>query len=66
MNGNFHRFYSSFRKRDGSWTDVETFGPEINTSAHEMCPIVSVDQKYLFFLRNGVVYWVDTKIIEDI
>jgi ankyrin repeat protein len=58
--------FVSFRKGDGSWTDLVTFGPEINTSAHEMCPIVSVDQKYLFFLRNGVVYWVDTKIIEDL
>ena len=57
--------YISFRKKDGVWTDAISFGKTINTKDHELCPIVTPDGKYLFFLRYGAVYWVDAKIIED-
>ena len=69
----------SFYKADGRWTEPENMGPKINTSAKEVCPFVSFDGKYLFFMSNrvselnqkpipdgpGNVYWVDAAIIED-
>jgi Tol biopolymer transport system component len=60
--------YLSFRLSDGSWSQVLNLGPDVNSSAHELCPYVSPDGKYLFFLsgREGTynVYWMDTQVIE--
>jgi len=64
--GSDYDLYISFRKNNRSWTDAISFGKTINTKDHELCPIVSPDGKYLFFLRKGVGYWVDAKIIEDL
>lgn len=57
--------FISFRKKDGSWTDLKNMGNVINTEVLEFCPMVSPDGKYLFFTRNGDIYWVDIKIIEQ-
>jgi Tol biopolymer transport system component len=57
--------YASFRNNDDSWTDAVNLGPDINSSSHDICPIVTHDGKYLFFVRGfGDVYWVDAKTIE--
>jgi Tol biopolymer transport system component len=58
--------YVSFRKNDGSWTVPKNLGPKVNTANHEICPIISPDGKYLFFLKNHGVYWVDAKIIDEL
>ncbi len=39
-------------------------GPAINTDGHELCPFVSRDGKYLFFTRDGDIYWVSAAIID--
>ena len=44
--------YISFRKNDGSWTVAKNMGARINTVAEEVCPIVTHDDKYLFFSSN--------------
>jgi Tol biopolymer transport system component len=36
----------------------------VNTRESELCPTVSPDGRYLFFIRNGRVYWVDAAIID--
>lgn len=58
--------YVSFKRNDGSWTVPENLGPSVNTANHEICPVISPDGKYLFFLKNHNVYWVDAKIIEEL
>ncbi|MCP4725101.1 MAG: hypothetical protein GY863_08700 [bacterium] len=62
--------YISFRKKDGSWSASINMGTSINSDRHELCPRVSPDGKYLFFLshRTGMsrAYWVDAKIIEEL
>jgi len=53
--------YVSFRKQDGSWTTARSMGDTINTyDGNEVCPFVSQDDKYLFFTRDGNLYWVNT------
>jgi len=58
--------FISFRK-NGAWTTATSLGSSINTDSHELCPVVSPDGKYLFFVssRSGQfrVYWVDAAII---
>jgi Tol biopolymer transport system component len=61
--------YISFRRADGSWTEVENMGSTINSTATEYCPMLSPDGRYLFFTStksgNGDIYWVDAKIIDS-
>ena len=54
---------------DGSWSEPQPLGEEVNTSASETCPSVSPDGKYLFFSRYpkpeeiADIYWVDSLVI---
>ena len=64
--GGDNDLYISFRKKDEKWSDAISFGKTINTKDHELCPIVTPDGKFLFFLRSGENYWVDAKIIEEL
>jgi len=60
--------YISF-KVNGSWSEANNLGPEINTKQTEMCPSVSPDGKYLFFHRGddetGSIYWIDFRPIKE-
>ena len=58
--------YVSFKKKNGSWTEPVNFGPNINSANHEICPVISPDKKFLFFLSGENVYWVDAKIIDEL
>jgi len=60
--------YVSYRLADGSWSEADNLGPTVNSTAQEMCPSVSPDGQYLFFLRNAEtsrVYWIDSQIIQQ-
>ena len=65
-----HDIYISFRKKDGSWSEVKNLGPNVNTPASESKPCLSPDGKFLFFSssRNNIleIYWVSTQIIEEL
>jgi hypothetical protein len=67
----------SFRRPDGSWSDLIRLDDTINTPDHEWCPMVTPDGKYLFFSRLrgpagppwaastlGDVYWVDARVLD--
>lgn len=64
--------YLSFKKPDGKWTQPINMGDDINTSAWESRPYVTLDGKYLFFSRGeenpswADIFWVDARIIEKI
>ena len=58
--------YVSYRKADGSWIKAGNMGSAINTKGHEEFPIVSPDGKYLFFFRDGDIYWISAKIIDEL
>ncbi len=46
--------YVSFRKTDGSWTDVKNLGSVINTEYQEKTPFLSADNRTLIFSSNGL------------
>ena len=64
--------YISFKKREGKWTESINMGDDINTSAWESRPYVTIDGKYLFFSRGeedpswADIFWVDATIIEEL
>jgi len=64
--------YISFRKSDGTWTELRNMGAPINSKASENCPMLSPDGRYFFFLSYDPVkdkrstYWVDARIIEEL
>lgn len=56
--------FITYRNKDGSWTEALNLGEKINSKGTEICPLVSPDGKYLFFLR-GKVMWVSAQFIEE-
>jgi len=56
--------YISFRRKDGSWAEGIHMGPDINTPAHENCPMLTHDGRYLFYTSANDIYWVEAGIIE--
>ncbi len=61
--------YISFKMEDGSWTKARNLGESVNTPARDCSPSVTNDGRFMFFESRrsgtGEVFWVDTKIIED-
>jgi ankyrin repeat protein len=57
--------YITFQKTAGSWTVPQSLGDTINTSAYELCPLVTPDGEYLIYntTRSGVwgPHWVAVK-----
>lgn len=62
--------FITFRDDKGEWGCPKNMGPSINSASHDLCPMVTLDGKFLFFLshRNGRsnVYWVDAGVIEGL
>lgn len=61
--------YVSRRLANGQWSESVALSNGINSEHHEMCPQITPDGKYLFFLssRQGLfsAYWVSTRHIFD-
>jgi len=57
--------FISFKNSNGTWTKAIAFGEEFNKK-RDMCAFVSFDNKYLFFAREGDIYWVKANIIQDL
>jgi ankyrin repeat protein len=56
----------SFRDANDRWTTPKNMGDKINSEYNENCPMLSPDGKFLFFTRNGDIYWVDAQIIKNL
>lgn len=52
--------YISYKKEDGSWT------PAKNTNISGSLPKMTPDGRYFFFSREQDIYWVDSKIMEEL
>jgi Tol biopolymer transport system component len=68
--GDIGHIYISFQIGDNIWTKAASLGPEVNTDAGAGAPTLSPDGKYLFFKKRTEpargIYWISTKIIEDL
>ena len=60
------RFYISYRKEDGTWMKPIDLGDEINSKRPALCPAVTPDGKYMFFIGEGDIFWVDAGFIEKL
>jgi hypothetical protein len=56
--------YVVFARPDGSWTTPSSLGPAVDTRHVESSPTLSSDGRFLFFSRQGEVWWVDASVIE--
>jgi Tol biopolymer transport system component len=70
--------FVSFRQADGTWAGFVKLDDTVNTPAHEWCPMVTPDGRYLFFSRrfgaydkegwegttDGDVYWMDVRALD--
>ena len=62
--------YISFKNDLGEWNVPINMGNEINSEGYDFCPMLTPDGKFLFFTRNidrnGDIYWVDAKVINNL
>jgi hypothetical protein len=58
--------FISFKDSKGQWLPSKNMGDVVNTSGYEFCPFVTADGKFLFFSRNGDIYWISAKIIDTL
>ena len=58
--------YISFKDASGDWMEARNMGPDINTAADEGDATFSPDGQYIFFSRDGDIYWVSALIIEEL
>ena len=56
----------SFQDGQGAWLPAKNMGSVINTPGYEFCPFVSADGRYLFFSRDGDIYWLSAQVIQDL
>ncbi|MFH2048991.1 MAG: hypothetical protein ABIJ12_06065 [bacterium] len=61
----------SYKLNNGKWTIPQNLGTDINSDRLDICPQISPNGKYLFFVskRTGpdfVTYWVNTSFIEKL
>ncbi|MEM1051782.1 MAG: hypothetical protein AAGI28_06750 [Pseudomonadota bacterium] len=57
--------YLSLPDGEGGWSDPIAFDERVNTSGHELCPLVSLDGGAFLFTSNEEIRWVSSAMIED-
>lgn len=58
------QFYISYKNQDGSWREAIDLGKEIDSLGSGLCPAITPDGKYMFFIGRGDIYWIDAAFIE--
>lgn len=57
--------YVIFKGDDKVWSAPTNLGKNINTKSVESSPTISRDGKFVFFSRNGDIWWFSSRAIED-
>ena len=57
--------YISFRGEDGIFQEPTILNDEINSSSGQICPVVTPDGRFLFYLQGTNVRWMSTDFIEE-
>jgi hypothetical protein len=58
--------YVCFKKKDGTWSEAYWLGDQVNTKWNDICPSISPDGKYLFYMSKADIYWVSTDIFKEL
>ena len=61
--GRFH-FYISYRDADGGWLPPQVLDSVTRPVLDPLCPAVTPDGKFMFFIGNGDIWWVKADFIE--
>ena len=64
--GGYGDLYICFHNPDGSWGEALNLGDDVNTPATNFGPTVTPDGKYIFYCTRLDIYWVSTKVIDDL
>jgi hypothetical protein len=56
--------FISYRDVAGAWTKPVSVGQKINAIQQGLCPTITPDGKYMFFLGQGDIWWVSAEFIE--
>jgi ankyrin repeat protein len=59
-------FVISYRDDDVSWIEPVSLGDHIKFRGGGLCPAVTPDGKYMFFIGSGDIYWVSAGFIEEL
>lgn len=64
--GGYGRYdnYISYRNEDGTWSAPRNLGAVLNSPGKETAGDLSPDGKYLFFGRDGDIYWVRAEAVK--
>lgn len=57
--------YISFKDDEGNWLPSKNLGRPINSRGPDYCPFVTKDGKYLFYTSYNDIYWVSTKVLDQ-
>ena len=63
VNEDNHHLFFNIPDEEGRWKEPERIETGLDISVQ---PFLSFDKKYLFFTSRGDIYWVDSKIIEEL
>ena len=55
-----------YHRQDGTWSPAKYMGDKLHQGRRATSNSVSHDQKYLFFCSDFSIYWMDTKIIDEL
>ncbi len=56
--------FISFRTPDDAWSRPRSLGKVIQGDSRADFPLVSPDGRFLFFARDGDIYWISSKVLE--
>jgi hypothetical protein len=60
---NGSKIFVSFKKADSTWGNPIMLSNTINSANSQILPYISPDGKYLFFAKQGNIWWVDSKVV---
>jgi len=60
------KFYISYRDSEGTWMNPKNGGQKINSISQGLCPVITADGKYMFFIGQGDIYWVEAAFIDEL
>lgn len=58
--------YASFKDASGNWGELVNLGEPVNTAGSEGNATFSPDGRFLFFTRDGDIFWVSAEVVEKL
>jgi len=59
------RFFISYRTEDGGWSTPQPLDHVTRPVEQPLCPLVTADGRFLFFIGSGDIWWTRADFIEE-